>query len=130
MVSRRRRETERLSAELRSWRQARRLSYLAPSTAQVSALDLRILPQRRRTVLQTDPAGFEHVAVTGNFQRQIRVLFHQQNRDAVLAVDLYDFLENGFDEHGCKAERRFVQHQKSRLAHQGAADGEHLLFAA
>ena len=54
------------------------------STAQIGALHLRILAQRGRVVLQNDPARLQHVTVIGNFQREIRVLFHQQNRDALL----------------------------------------------
>ena len=34
----------------------------------------------------------------GNLQREIGVLFDQQNRDAVPLVDLHDLFENRFDE--------------------------------
>ena len=46
--------------------------------------------------MQDDAAGFQHVTVVRDLQRQVCVLFHQQNGDA-LTVDLDDFFEDGFD---------------------------------
>ena len=56
-------------------------------------------------------------------------MFHEQNRNA-LRVDLPDDLENPRDDLRREAERRLVEHQQLRFAHQRAADGKHLLLAA
>ena len=45
-------------------------------------------------------------------------------------VNLHDFLEDGADEARGDAEGRLVEHEEFWVAHEGAADGEHLLFAA
>ncbi len=45
-------------------------------------------------------------------------------------VDLHDLLEDRADQPRRDAERRLVEHQEFRVAHQRAADGEHLLLAA
>ena len=45
-------------------------------------------------------------------------------------VDLDDLLENRLHQQRRDAERRLVEHQALRLAHQRAADREHLLLAA
>jgi len=55
--------------------------------AQIRTLHTRILPERLGFVLQNDFARFEHITIFGNFQRAIRILFHQQNRDAMLLID-------------------------------------------
>jgi hypothetical protein len=65
-----------------------------------------------------------------DFEREVRVLFDEQDGQAEFAVDLDDLFENGLHEDRCDAEARFVEHQALRLAHERAADGEHLLFAA
>ena len=65
-----------------------------------------------------------------NFEREIRVLFDKQNRDAQRLIDFDDFLENCFHQNRRDAERWFVEHQTARFTHKRAADGQHLLFAA
>jgi hypothetical protein len=72
------------------------------SAAQIGALDLWILSQRGGIALQRDFAGFENVAEMGNFQCKVRILFHEQNRDALLAVDLHNFLKNRFTSSGAR----------------------------
>ena len=106
------------------WRDAEAL------TAQVRAAHLRIVAQGGGLILQDDATGLEHVAVVRDFEREVGVLFDEQDGDAVLAVDLDDLFENRFHEQRRDAERRLVEHEEFRLAHQRAADGEHLLFAA
>lgn len=64
----------------------------------------------------------------GDRQRQVGVLFHQENRQAALFVDLDDLVKDGAHEHGGDAEGGLVQHEALGLAHEGPGDGEHLLF--
>src|SRR6185369_6738766 len=66
------------------------------NSTQVSASHLRVLAQGRRSILQNDPPCFQHVTVTRDFKGQIRVLFHQKNRDSVLPIDFYDLFKNRF----------------------------------
>src|SRR5437867_10542399 len=61
-------------------------------TPEISTAHLWILPQPGRCVLKDDAAGLQHVTGPGDFQSEIRVLLDQQNRDAVLAINLDDFL--------------------------------------
>ena len=79
------------------------------SATQISAFDPGILAQFFRIALQDDLAGFEDVAEVRDFQREIGVLFHKQNGEALFAVDFDDLLENGFDEKRRKAEGRFIE---------------------
>ena len=48
----------------------------------------------------------------------------------MILVNLHDFFEDRTDQPGRDAERGLVEHEEFRVAHQRAADGEHLLFAA
>src|SRR5579859_98469 len=98
------------------------------SAAQIGAPDLRILTQSSGIALQGDFAGFEHVTGMGNFQREICVLFHQQNRNALLPVDFDNFLKNNFDQQRRETKRWFIQHEEFRLAHQRAPNRQHLLL--
>ena len=50
--------------------------------------------------------------------------------DALLAVDFNDLLKNRFHQQWRDAQRRFVQQQHARLAHERATDGQHLLLAS
>ena len=79
---------------------------------------------------QHDVAGFQHVATIRQFQRLGDTLFHQQDGDAILAMDLRDALEDGVGDRGCQAHRGFIQHQEARGAGEAAADRQHLLLAA
>ena len=57
-------------------------------------------------------------------------MFHEEDGQSARAVDLHNFCENRGDQQRGEAERGFIQHEEFRAAHEGAADGEHLLFAA
>lgn len=58
------------------------------------------------------------------------VLFHQEDGQSFGAVQLADRFENLLHDDRRQTQRRFVQKQQLRTAHQGAGDGEHLLLAA
>src|SRR5262245_43203225 len=57
------------------------------STAQIGAANLRIRTQCGGVVLQDHPPRLEHKAMRGDLQREVRILLHQQDGDAVIAVD-------------------------------------------
>ena len=61
-------------------------------------------------------------------ERHLRVLFDEQDRDALL-VDLLDDIENRLDHLRGQTHRGLVQHQDLGVSHEGPADREHLLLA-
>lgn len=64
----------------------------------------------------------------GDAQGLVGVLFHQEDRGAV-GVDALDDLEDLLDDDGREAQRGLVQQEQLGPGHEGAADGQHLLFA-
>ena len=88
-----------------------------------------VLEQVGAGVLQHQAAVFQHVAAVGDLQRAVGVLLDQEHRHA-LAADGLDDLEDLGNDQRRQAQRGFVQQQQARLAHQRAADGQHLLLAA
>ena len=89
----------------------------------------RVGEQGRPRVLQHHPAVFQHIAPIRQFERLVRVLLHQEDGHPLLAQLLYG-VEDLLDDDGGQPQGGLVQQQQARLAHQGAADGQHLLFAA
>jgi hypothetical protein len=81
-------------------------------------------------ILQRNPAGLQHVSVSRNLQRQVRILFDKEDSDSLLTVDFQNLFKNQLNKQWRDALRRFVQHQEFRFAHQRAANGQHLLLAA
>lgn len=100
------------------------------SAAEIGAAHLGVGAEGGGIVLEDDAAGLHDIAAVGHFEGEIGVLFDEQDGDAALAIDLGDLLEDGFDEQRGDAEGGFVEHEEAGAAHEGAADGEHLLFAA
>ena len=60
----------------------------------------------------------------------VGVLLDDQDGEAVLLVQRANGVEDLTRDQGRKTERRLVQEQEARAAHQRAADREHLLLAA
>ena len=77
-----------------------------------------------------DGAGFEDIAALRDREREARVLLDDEHRQAVLAVQVAEDLEQLLRDDRCEAERRFVEQHQPRAAHQRARDREHLLLAA
>src|SRR5258708_17203647 len=79
---------------------------------------------------ERDLPGLHDIAAMGEAERVVRVLLDQEHRDLLLLVDLADHLEDLLDDERREAERRLVEQQEARAAHQRAADRQHLLLAA
>ena len=79
--------------------------------------------------MHDDAAVFHDIAAGGDAQGLVGVLFHQKNSGAV-GIDLADDVKDLLDDDGGEAQRRFVQQEQFGTGHEGAADGEHLLFPA
>lgn len=79
--------------------------------------------------MQHDPAILEHIAAVSHLQGLVGVLFHQKYRHTLIA-NRADDLENLRDDQRRQPQRRLIKQQQPWPRHQGAADGQHLLFAA
>src|SRR3954469_13058236 len=62
--------------------------------AQVELLDVLGMHQPLAAIVHDDAADFQHVAVMRRLQRHLRILFHQQDRHALLFVNAADDVEN------------------------------------
>src|SRR5262245_19748517 len=80
------------------------------------------------SVLRDQPVD-EHVGAVREPERPIGMLLDQKNRQPVTMVKLADGGEDLLGEQWCKPERRLIEQQQSRPAHQRTADREHLLLA-
>lgn len=72
----------------------------------------------------------QHQRAPRQFQRQARVLLHQDDRHAALVHQRADGAAQFLHDDGGQPFHRFVQQQQGRIGHQRAGDGDHLLFAA
>src|SRR5207249_1080614 len=77
-----------------------------------------------------DSPTLHDVAVLRDGERDARVLLDEEDRRAALGIDAPHDVEYLLDQHRREAERRLVEQHESRLCHEGAADGEHLLLAS
>ena len=75
------------------------------------------------------PADLQYGCEIGDLERELDRLLGKQDRQP-FAVQPGKGLVHRFDDRGRKAERRLVQHQELWIAHQGAADRQHLPLAS
>ena len=99
------------------------------SAAEVGFFHLVALGELFARAAEADGAGLHHVGPVGHGEGHLRVLLHEQYRGAVL-VQAADYIEYLLHKDGREAHGGLVEHQQLGAAHQRAADGEHLLFAA
>ncbi len=78
---------------------------------------------------QGDAAAFQHIGAVRDRERLHDVLLDQQDRQP-FGIQPADQREHLLDQQGGEAERRLVEDQELGLAHQAAADRQHLLLAA
>src|SRR5262249_38621335 len=72
----------------------------------------------------------ENYRLRGQLQRDLGVLLDQQQRQIVLAFEAVESGEQSIDDDRGEALERLVHQQQRRIAHQRAADRQHLLLAA
>src|ERR687893_74789 len=77
-----------------------------------------------------DRSRDHHVSAMGKLEGMVGVLLHEEDRHAVLLVELPDHVEDLLHDERCEAKGRLVKEKQARAAHQGAGDGEHLLLAS
>src|SRR5690606_20059624 len=78
---------------------------------------------------QGDAAVLQHIGVARQLQRHRYVLLDQHTGHA-FAIEIAHRRQHLLHDRRREAERRLVEHDQFRLAHQAAADGDHLLLAA
>src|SRR5207302_11502475 len=100
------------------------------SVAEVAAADGVVGPELVARAGEDDAARLEHVAGLGGLQREVRVLLHHADGQALPLVQLADNAEQLGDEHGREPERRLVEEQEPRAVDERAGEREHLLLAA
>src|SRR5260370_23806287 len=76
-----------------------------------------------------DGPVIQHIGVVGDFEAHPRILFDQENRNA-LGLHLLDDTKHLAHDQRRQTLRRLIENQEPRVEQQGAADREHLLFAA
>src|SRR5438067_6640835 len=86
--------------------------------------------QLRAGTAQHDAAVFQHVTAVRHGEGLRDILLDQHDRETGFAVEAFDYPEHLVDHHRRQAERGLVAEDEPRLAHQAAADREHLLLAA
>ena len=76
-----------------------------------------------------DAARLEDVGAAGEGQREVGVLLDEEHGGAGLADQFGDPVEHLAGDQGSETQRRFVEQHQAGPAHEGAGDGQHLLFA-
>src|SRR5207237_398748 len=103
---------------------------LVAGATEVELLDVLVVAQLGGRAVEHDLALFHDIAVARDRKCRARVLFHQKNGDAEVAVDLVDDRKHFLDQQRRQSHRRLVHQDHLRARHQRATDREHLLFAA
>ena len=103
----------------------RALNGNAEMLAQIDA----VLLQLRRGGDHGDVARVEDDDVVGDVENELRVLLDQHDRQAAF-LELADGGHHLGDDLRRQALRRLVHQEHARIAHQRAADRQHLLLAA
>src|SRR5712692_6079151 len=103
---------------------------LAAAAAEVEFLDVGMAAQALGRAIEHDPAVLHDVAVVGDFERHRRALLDDQDGDAELAPDFGEPAEQVLHHDRRQAERELVDQQQFGPAHNGAAERQHLPFAA
>src|SRR6184192_689846 len=101
----------------------------SPSEPQVGTADGVVGLDLSGAAGEDDLARLQDVGTIGDRQRKGGVLFDDEHGGAELAVELGEAAEQVLDDQRGQAERRLVEQEQLRPAHQRPGDGEHLLLA-
>ena len=99
-------------------------------SAHIRCDDLPVLLKLLGRTLDGDAAQLQDISVVGVLQGNVDVLFDDQQRHALIGIDLLEDAEDVGDDQGGEPEGRLVQQQHPGPGHEAAGDGQHLLFAA
>src|SRR5258707_1115391 len=101
-----------------------------PSAFEIRGLHLRHVQELAPATAERDTAVDHDVAAMGEFQRVECVLLDQEYGELLLHVEPADRIEDLTRHQRGEPERRLVEQEQARAAHQGARDRQHLLLAA
>src|SRR5215467_6279724 len=101
-----------------------------PTTFEISGLHLGIGQKFGTSAAERNPAGLHHITAMGEAQRVMGILLDEEHRRLLPFVHLANYIENLFDDQRRQSERRFIEQQEARPAHQGPRNCQHLLLAA
>src|SRR4051812_33023348 len=99
-----------------------------PSVAQVGPPDGFVVAKLLGRARQCDLARLQDVGAMGDVERQVRVLFDDKHRHALVAIEMAEAAEQVLHDDRRQPQRRLVEQQETRAPHEGASDGEHLLL--
>src|SRR5436190_7619698 len=102
----------------------------ASLVAEVGTADGFVCAQLVARTVDDDASDLEHVRTSGRGEREVRVLLDDEDRGALVAVELGEDVEDLLDDQRCEPERGLVEQEESRASHQRAPECEHLLLAA
>src|SRR5262249_25433776 len=97
---------------------------------EIGGAHLGVAQQLGASAGERDLAVDHHVAAMGELEGMVGVLLDQEDGHLLLLVDVADDLEDLLDDQRREAERRLVEQQQPRPAHQRPRDRQHLLLAA
>src|SRR5262249_18321554 len=120
---------ERFAIATSSLRLRRRCCAGTRPDAEVNLLHLLVLFEIGGLPFQHGAAGLHPIGVIGEVERERDRLPGEQQRQALLVQPIERLVER-LDNGGRKPEARLVEHEQARLAHQRAAQRQHLPLAA
>src|SRR6185312_3760351 len=91
---------------------------------------LRRGEERGARAFMHDLAALQHDDLLGGGERLARMLLDEHDGELVLVLQALDALEHDIDDDRRQALERLVHQQHGGIAHEGAADRQHLLLAA
>ena len=98
--------------------------------AQVELLNVLVVQELLRVAVQDDAPVLHDVAVAGDLEGHHGVLLHQEDGHPLLAVQAHHDVEDLGHQLRGQPQGGLVQQHQLGPAHEGAADGQHLLLAA
>src|SRR5262249_20311484 len=99
------------------------------SHAEIAMLQLGGRRERGGRAGPNDAAALDQDMAVGDADERLDVLVDRQDR-LTCRLELYQALPDFGADHGREPFGRFVEDEETRVGHQRAADGEHLLLAA
>src|SRR6476620_6813378 len=100
------------------------------SVSEVGVADGLVVGQLGARPLERHVPHLEHVCTARRAERELRVLLHDENGEALFLVQVAEDAEALPHDDRREAERRLVEEQKPRPRHERAGDREHLLLSA
>src|SRR5689334_12879981 len=102
---------------------------LRRSGAEIELADVLVRTQLLRRAVQHHAAVLHHIPVVRDFERHLRVLLDDEQREAEAVAHVAQASHQLADHEWREAEGELIHQQQPRRAHQRRADTEHLALA-